>query len=49
MFNPFALGSSSAGAEPSPAAAKSNPSDIDDLKRQLEEMRERLDGLAKKA
>jgi polyhydroxyalkanoate synthesis repressor PhaR len=49
MFNPFALGSSSAGAEPSPAAAKSNPSDIDYLKRQLEEMRERLDGLAKKA
>ena len=48
MFNPFALGSASSAAEPGPAASKSSPSDIDDLKRQLEEMRERLDGLAKK-
>jgi polyhydroxyalkanoate synthesis regulator protein len=49
MFNPFALGGTSSPSEPSPAASKNNPSDIDDLKRQLEEMRERLDGLAKKA
>ena len=49
MFNPFALGSSSSAAEPNPAGVKSSPSDIDDLKRQLEDMRERLDGLAKKS
>jgi polyhydroxyalkanoate synthesis regulator protein len=49
MFNPFALGNSSSGAEPNSAGVKSSPSDIDDLKRQLEDMRERLDGLAKKS
>jgi polyhydroxyalkanoate synthesis repressor PhaR len=48
LFNPFALGSASSPSEPSPAASKNSPSDIDDLKRQLEDMRERLDGLAKK-
>jgi polyhydroxyalkanoate synthesis repressor PhaR len=47
MFNPFALGGSS--AEPTSSASKSSPSDIEEMKRQLEEMRERLDGLAKKA
>jgi polyhydroxyalkanoate synthesis repressor PhaR len=49
MFNPFALGGASSAAEPNPAGVKSSPSDIDDLKRQLEDMRERLDGLAKKS
>ena len=48
MFNPFGLTNAASGSEPSTAASKNNPSDIDDLKRQLEEMRERLDGLAKK-
>ena len=48
MFNPFALGSSSSMPEPSSSASKGSPSDIDDLKRQLEEMRERLDGLSNK-
>ena len=48
MFNPFALG----GSMPEPStsnASKSNPSDIDEMRRQLEEMRERLDGLTKKS
>jgi polyhydroxyalkanoate synthesis repressor PhaR len=48
MFNPFGLGGGSQPAESNPAGSKSNPSDIDDLKRQLEEMRERLDGIANK-
>jgi polyhydroxyalkanoate synthesis repressor PhaR len=47
MFNPFALGAASA-PEPSPNASKNNPSDIEDMRRQLEEMRARLDGLTKK-
>jgi polyhydroxyalkanoate synthesis repressor PhaR len=49
MFNPFALGGGSPTAEPSPGASKSNPSDLEEMKRQLEEMRQRLDGLDKKA
>jgi polyhydroxyalkanoate synthesis repressor PhaR len=48
MFNPFGLGGSSPAGESSQAGSKSSPSDIDDLKRQLDEMRDRLDGLAKK-
>ena len=48
LFNPFTLGGGALVPEPGPAAAKSNPSDIDEMKRQLAEMRERLDGLAKK-
>jgi polyhydroxyalkanoate synthesis repressor PhaR len=47
MFNPFALGGSA--PEPNPSASKGSPSDIEEMKRQLEDMRERLDGLAKKA
>jgi polyhydroxyalkanoate synthesis repressor PhaR len=52
MFNPFALGSggsSPLSSEPAPPASKGSPSDLDEMKRQLAEMRERLDGLAKKA
>jgi polyhydroxyalkanoate synthesis repressor PhaR len=50
MFNPFALGGGAPGPlEPNPTASKSSPSDLDEMKRQLAEMRERLDGLAKKA
>ncbi len=47
MFNPFALGASM--SEPSSGSSKGNPSDIDEMRRQLEEMRERLDGLTKKS
>ena len=49
MFNPFALGVRRHGARAEPGRSKNNPSDIEDLRRQLEEMRDRLDGLAKKA
>jgi polyhydroxyalkanoate synthesis repressor PhaR len=50
MFNPFALGGSAASpSEPAPTASKNSPSDLDDMKRQLEEMRQRLDGIVKKA
>ena len=48
MFNPFGLGGSPPAGEASQTASKGSPSDIDDLKRQLEQMREWLDGLAKK-
>jgi polyhydroxyalkanoate synthesis regulator protein len=49
LFNPFALGGGTSPPEPTPPSSKSSPSDIDEMKRQLAEMRERLDGLAKKA
>jgi polyhydroxyalkanoate synthesis repressor PhaR len=50
MFNPFTLGggASPSSSEPGQSAAKSGSSDLDEMKRQLAEMRERLDGLAKK-
>jgi polyhydroxyalkanoate synthesis repressor PhaR len=48
MFNPFTLGGGSVAPESTPAS-KDNPSDLEEMKRQLAEMRERLDGLAKKA
>jgi polyhydroxyalkanoate synthesis repressor PhaR len=49
MFNPFALagGALPGHSEPS-APAKTEPSDLNEMKRQLEEMRQRLDGLANK-
>jgi polyhydroxyalkanoate synthesis repressor PhaR len=46
MFNPFTLGGSP--PEPASSTSKSSPSDLDEMKRQLEEMRERLDGLTKR-
>jgi polyhydroxyalkanoate synthesis repressor PhaR len=56
MFNPFALGGGASPSEPAqatpPAPAKpSSPgsSDLDEMKRQLEEMRQRIDGLTTKA
>jgi polyhydroxyalkanoate synthesis regulator protein len=50
MFNPFALGGSAASpSEPAPTSSKNSPSDLDEMKRQLEEMRQRLDGIVKKA
>jgi polyhydroxyalkanoate synthesis repressor PhaR len=50
MFNPFAVGGGGPGPlESNPISSKSSPSDLDEMKRQLAEMRERLDGLAKKA
>jgi polyhydroxyalkanoate synthesis repressor PhaR len=48
MFNPFALGAGTTAPEPNPSGSKNSPSDIEDLRRQLEEMRARLDGLTKK-
>jgi polyhydroxyalkanoate synthesis repressor PhaR len=49
MFNPFALaGGASPGHSEPTASARSDPADLDDMKRQLEEMRRRLDGLASK-
>jgi len=47
MFNPFALGAGTTAPEPNPSGAKNSPSDIEDMRRQLEEMRARLDGLTK--
>jgi polyhydroxyalkanoate synthesis repressor PhaR len=54
MFNPFALGGGAAQSEPAQAAqttpaAKGGSSDLDEMKRQLEEMRQRIDGLTTKA
>jgi polyhydroxyalkanoate synthesis repressor PhaR len=50
MFNPFALaGSAASPSEPAPTSSKNSPSDLDEMKRQLEEMRQRLDGIVKKA
>jgi polyhydroxyalkanoate synthesis repressor PhaR len=48
MFNPFALGAGTTAPEPNPSGSKNSPSDIEDLRRQLEEMRARLDGFTKK-
>jgi polyhydroxyalkanoate synthesis repressor PhaR len=48
MFNPFALGAGTTAPEPNPSGSKNSPSDIEDMRRQLEEMRARLDGLTKK-
>jgi polyhydroxyalkanoate synthesis repressor PhaR len=48
MFNPFALGAGTTAPEPNPSGSKNSPSDIEDMRRQLEEMRTRLDGLTKK-
>jgi polyhydroxyalkanoate synthesis repressor PhaR len=48
MFNPFGLGGSMS-EPPSGNSSKSSPSDIEEMRRQLEEMRERLDGLTKKS
>jgi polyhydroxyalkanoate synthesis repressor PhaR len=48
MFNPFALGAGTTAPEPNPSGSKYSPSDIEDMRRQLEEMRARLDGLTKK-
>jgi polyhydroxyalkanoate synthesis repressor PhaR len=48
MFNPFALGAGTTAPEPNPSGSKNSPSDIEDLRRQLEEMRARLDGLTEK-
>ena len=47
MFAPFARQSSNQNAEPEKAAPKP-PGDIDDLKRQMEEMQKRLDRLSDK-
>jgi polyhydroxyalkanoate synthesis regulator protein len=47
MFAPFARQAGGPSAEPDKAASKS-PDDIDDLKRQMEEMQKRLDRMSDK-
>ncbi|GAC1327712.1 MAG: polyhydroxyalkanoate synthesis repressor PhaR [Beijerinckiaceae bacterium] len=50
MFNPFAIGTGSAAATSEHASGPhAGPSDLDEMKRQIEEMRARIDGLVKKA
>ena len=48
MFNPFALGAGPTSEAAASNASKNSPSDIDEMRRQLEEMRDRLDNLTKK-
>ena len=47
MFKPFGARSGTAEAEKSPEAASSDDDNIDDLRRQMREMQERLDRLSK--
>ena len=47
MFKPFGTRSGTAEAEKSPDAASSDDDNIDDLRRQMREMQERLDRLSK--
>jgi polyhydroxyalkanoate synthesis repressor PhaR len=47
MFKPFGTRSGTAEAEKSPDAAPSDGDNIDDLRRQMKEMQERLDRLSK--